>query len=154
MPHPNWFLVGFGTRTTGQPPHLHKWYEAIVPAPDFTSAVSAGQALGLNVRSCKLVDPADLQRDAVATAVEIATTLGEATLLDDQLDQGAIISTRVGSQVSATEAAAMIRAMPICSTQGDVRSRSGTLTFSFGPAGLTLTDVEDRPPHTIVERKP
>lgn len=64
------------------------------------------------------------------------------------------IKARVGTKVSEAEAVDMIHSMPLCSTKGDVKVRSAALTFTFGPRGLTLVEVEDRPPQTILERNP
>lgn len=56
------------------------------------------------------------------------------------------IKARVGTKVTAGEVADMIRSNPIGTSDKDVRVRSGVLSFSFGPSGVTLTDAEIRKP--------
>lgn len=58
------------------------------------------------------------------------------------------IRARVGTKVSASEMADMIKSNPIGTGPNDVRVRGGVLSFSFGPNGVTLIDAEIRTPIT------
>ncbi len=56
------------------------------------------------------------------------------------------IQARIGTQVTESEMVDMIRSQPIGTSPNDVRVRSGVLSFSFGPSGVTLTGAEQRTP--------
>lgn len=56
------------------------------------------------------------------------------------------IQARINTKVSEAEMVDMIRSQPIGTSSNDVRVHSGTLSFSFGPAGVVLTGAEQRKP--------
>lgn len=56
------------------------------------------------------------------------------------------IRARVGTEVDAADMADLIRSNPIGTSPNDVRVRSGTLTFTFGPGSVRLVDAEIRTP--------
>ena len=48
------------------------------------------------------------------------------------------IKSRVGHAVSEAEMVDMLKSNPIGTSPNDVRVRSGVLSFTFGPAGVSL----------------
>ncbi len=56
------------------------------------------------------------------------------------------IQKRVGTKVTEAEMVDMLKSQPIGTSPNDVRVRSGVLSFSFGPGGVTLTGAEQRTP--------
>lgn len=56
------------------------------------------------------------------------------------------IKAKVGQWVTEAEMSDMLKTNPIGTAEGDMRVRSGVLTFSFGPAGVKLIAAETRKP--------
>jgi len=59
----------------------------------------------------------------------------------------------IGQKITEAEMVDMLKSQPICSTDTDVKIRSGVLSFSFGARGVTLTAVEERTPSATKEPK-
>lgn len=56
------------------------------------------------------------------------------------------IKAKVGHEVTQAEMVDLLKSNPIGTSPDDVRVRSGVLSFSFGPEGVTLTSAEVRKP--------
>lgn len=56
------------------------------------------------------------------------------------------IQAKIGQEVTQAEMVEMLKSNPIGTSPGDVRVRSGVLSFSFGPDGVKLVGAEVRTP--------